>query len=962
LRSMDCGYVQGYYYAKPMSESAFVEQLKTVAVSVMETAAPARQPAAPGGHDQTLLIVDDAEINRAVLASVFGDSYNIVEKGNGREALEYLQKRHNEVTVVLLDLLMPVMDGFELLKRIRSSSAMRELPVIVTSQGDVSAEERALDMGADDFIAKPYSPRIVKHRVLNVVKMSRTRRTQQRALDETRRREQTLLDSIPGGVAIYHLKKDGRVAAEYVSDGLARLCGYSAEEFIAHLRDDARVNVVNEDLPRLASAYQESARSHGSIHELQHIYTKNGGAVTIRFDANVVTDGPMAEDDEALLYAVHTKVSDDAESLLMEQTRYRYILDNLDVAYFELDADGTFYSSDKYSLYSMSEKRPADILHNTGTFSGVHPEDLPLLFDFFRLKQKRLPKITTTLRLKMKDGSYRWTELLGFFDFDAGGQITRTFGILRDVDTEWQNQNRKLQEALAATEKANQAKTNFLARVSHEMRTPLNGILGIAELLSEKRAGEDIQKDVEELRQSGHYLLDLINDTLDVNTIEKGRMQLHPTVCDGKTAFQAVIAMVKPVMDEKQIRFNLMADNLPFTMLYIDVGRVEQAVLNVLNNAIKFTPEGGTIDFVMENLSSADGVITDRVVIRDTGIGIGEAFLPHIFEPFAQEHLGSKTQYSGTGLGMTIARQCIELMGGSIEVASQVGRGTEVTIVLPMPIATREQLDAWHAEQEEADLGALRGKRILLCEDHPLNAKIAIRLLEKKNLTVTLATNGKVGVERFAASPEGYYAAILMDIRMPVMDGLEAARTIRALKRKDARSIPIIAMTANALSSDVKNSINAGMNEHLGKPVEPARLYRTLARLITRPIPFAGRKVLVVDDIEMNRSLVRSAIQDTYTVLEAASGEEALRVLQQNPDMLALVTDVQMPQMDGKELIRRIRADKRYDHLAILANTIYGDHRQEDELLALGANDFVYKPTSPQVVQMRLEHILRNQS
>ena len=964
LRSMDCNFVQGFYFAKPMPREAFEAILQTVAVSELTAAtlpdfSLKDRSADSSDRKHVMLVVDDIEVNRAVLDSIFYKEYEVVQKENGAEAIQYLEENYTDVEVVLLDLLMPVMDGFQVLERMKGSDHLCNIPVVVTSQGDIVAEERALDFGADDFISKPYSPQIVSHRVHNAVEIHHTQKRQLRQLDETRKREETLLESIPGGVAIYHLKKSGKVSTEYISEGLARMCGYTADEYLEYIKDDARVNVVREDLPSLTAALAASIKKSTPIYDLHHLYTKDKKQIFIRLDANVISQG-QTEEDVATIYAVHTIVPEETENALVEQNRYRYVLDNLDVAYFEIDANGTFYASDKYSLYTMSEDAPEKIFEDRGDLQAVHPDDIPKLFEFFSLKNKKLPKISSILRMKMRDGTYRWTELIAFYEYNEAGNSSKIIGILRDVDKEWMNQNRKLQEALKEAEKANNAKTEFLARVSHEMRTPLNGILGLSILLKDKKPGEDITGELEKLDDSSRYLLNLINDTLDVSTIEHGNMELNPSVCDGRTTLLNVISMVKTSIDAKGINFQVKADDLPFTKLYIDVGRVEQAVINVLSNSVKFTPEGGTIELCMENISKEDGIITDRITIRDSGVGIGKEFLPHIFEPFSQEHDDSTTQYKGTGLGMTIAKQCIEQMGGSITVESEAGAGTVVVMVLPMPVATKEQLAAWNHVKEKINLEILKGKHILLCEDHPLNAEIAIRILEKEGMHVEHAENGQIGVEMYVNSSMSYYDAIVMDIRMPVMDGLEATRRIRHLNRSDARNVPIIAMTANAMTEDIKNSIDAGMTEHLGKPVEPGKLYRTLAELISKPNVEPGRKVLIVDDIEMNRTFVRAAIKDSYVVLEAGSGEEALEILRREKDIAAMITDIQMPLMDGKELIKIVRQDRALDNLAILANTIYGDHRQEEELLKVGANDFIYKPASPLVIKMRLEHIMRH--
>ena len=377
---------------------------------------------------------------------------------------------------------------------------------------------------------------------------------------------------------------------------------------------------------------------------------------------------------------------------------------------------------------------------------------------------------------------------------------------------------------------ANRAKTEFLARMSHDMRTPLNGILGLTALMREEDDLETLRKDLTQLHMSGEYLLNLVNDTLDVSKIEEGRIELHPTVCQGRDIFMGALNLVRPGMEEKNLTLRLHIERIEFTTLYVDVGRVQQLIMNILSNCIKFTPEGGTIDLTMETLSFANGVLHDQITVRDTGIGIDPAFLPHIFEPFSQENTRITSHYKGTGLGMTICKEIVTLMGGAIEVHSEKGKGSEFILTLDLPVATEEQIAA-HERQHalQRDRQMLAGKRVLLCEDNPLNTHIATLLLEKKGVLVEHAQDGSCGVDRFMASPCGYYDGILMDIRMPVMDGLEATRIIRQCDRDDAKTIPIIAMTADALTDDMRKTRAAGMNAHLSKPIDVELLYQTLA-------------------------------------------------------------------------------------------------------------------------------------
>lgn len=386
---------------------------------------------------------------------------------------------------------------------------------------------------------------------------------------------------------------------------------------------------------------------------------------------------------------------------------------------------------------------------------------------------------------------------------------------------------------LREAEKANAAKTAFLSRISHDMRTPLNGILGLTTLIKENTTDNEIKQDLDELELSGKYLLNLINDTLDVSRIESGRLELHPIVCEGRLLFHNAIALATTNAQQKKQKLIVQADDIPFTFLYVDAARMEQIAMNVIGNAIKFTPNGGVIKITMTNLFVEAGLITDKLVVEDTGVGISQEFIPHIFEAFSQEDAGRTGNSQGTGLGMAITKQLLNKMGGDISVESEVEKGSRFTMILKFVPATEEQIAEFQQIRSGADKAAtLPGKRILLCEDHPLNAAIATRLLETKGMLVEHAQNGRRGVELFAQSDLNYYDAILMDIRMPVMNGIEAAKRIRSLPRRDAKGIPIIAMTANAFTEDIQMTRDAGMNAHISKPIETEKLYDTLASLL----------------------------------------------------------------------------------------------------------------------------------
>ncbi|MDD3395904.1 MAG: response regulator [Acidaminococcaceae bacterium] len=378
---------------------------------------------------------------------------------------------------------------------------------------------------------------------------------------------------------------------------------------------------------------------------------------------------------------------------------------------------------------------------------------------------------------------------------------------------------------------ANQAKSTFVSSVSHDMRTPLNGILGSVELAKEELNNPGNLLDyLDDIAFSGEYLLRLINDVLDVSKLEKGKMELRAEPYSHDACLKNVIKMVKPLSNKKNITLHIKQLNNTAVCL-VDKIRYQQIFFNVFSNAVKFTPEGGSITYYCEIEKINEHYIDCKSHIIDTGIGMSPEFQKHVFEPFARERqAGYGERVEGTGLGLHIANQIAHLMGGEVQINSTMGQGTEVVVHTIMQITEDEELPQ-QVKQAHVRYN-INGLSVLVVEDHPINAKIIINMLQKNGGVVHWVNNGAKAVHAFAQAAPGTYDVILMDIRMPVLNGLEASAQIRALEHSEAATIPIIAMTANTSENDIEEYYAAGMNGYLAKPISMAELYAVLVNYL----------------------------------------------------------------------------------------------------------------------------------
>ena len=389
----------------------------------------------------------------------------------------------------------------------------------------------------------------------------------------------------------------------------------------------------------------------------------------------------------------------------------------------------------------------------------------------------------------------------------------------------------KAQEATQRATEASRVKSAFLSNMSHDIRTPMNAIINLTELAKDEDDITVVRDYLDKMEVSGKFLLGLINDILDMSRIESGEFTLHKENLTRTEFLNTVDTVIGPLMEAKHINFHPELNPGEYTIL-VDKLRFNQIFFNLLSNAAKFTPEGGDVWFNVTNLEAHDNKLKIQFVVRDNGIGMSEEFMEHLFEPFAREHSQLSSQTQGTGLGLPIVKSLVEAMGGTISVKSKLGEGSEFTVVFYVDIAAREELhETIPHEDAQSDIG---GMRILLVEDNEVNTYVAKIILENAGCIVTTAENGKIAVDTFAASEPFSFDAILMDVRMPVMDGIEATKEIRALNRADSSSVQIIAMTADVFDEERKKTIESGMNYHLAKPVDAQKVYKVLSECLQK--------------------------------------------------------------------------------------------------------------------------------
>ena len=427
---------------------------------------------------------------------------------------------------------------------------------------------------------------------------------------------------------------------------------------------------------------------------------------------------------------------------------------------------------------------------------------------------------------KDKNVTYQQLDFV-YMDYNSKQILITYTDITKSLQKERET-NAKLKKALKEVKKANEAKSEFLSRMSHDMRTPMNGIIGLTDiLLADNTVTDTVRKKLLEMKEAEDLLLSLVNDILDMQKIESNKFVLSNHFYPFIDIIKNIHMCILPQINSKNITFNISYKDIKQCNIYVDKLRISQVFINILSNSIKFTPEGDTINCYIKKLKQENDIVDIEVTISDNGIGMSQEFLEHIFEPFEQEESDFSTAFTGTGLGMAIVRNIIELMNGNIDIKSCKGVGTTTVVKLSFKISDEKKEKSSNKLSNHTSIN-LEGKKVLLCEDNELNIKVAESMLKERKMEVVKATNGQEAIEIFTNSNSGTFDIILMDIRMPVINGLKASSAIRQLDRADAMTIPIVALTANAYDQEVEVCRQAGMNAHIAKPINIGVFYSVI--------------------------------------------------------------------------------------------------------------------------------------
>jgi len=653
--------------------------------------------------------------------------------------------------------------------------------------------------------------------------------------------QQLTLEQLPLSM-LYGRWQDGRFAVLGVSAGLCEEFGVTAVEVQEYWERPLGKIIYPDDLFRTRTAVREAQAQPGRQQYLLCRVLKPGAEEKLQYIWLQCTLVARQQADASLfLYLAFTNTTRERRQIEKNQqaaaamdTQILDILNAIRPAVFWKDKQRRFLGANQAFLEYYGFPDASVIIGKTDDDMGWHDDDAPFRNDELQVLETGRPTYRVAGKCQ-SHGEMRDIVASKSPVFDRQHHIVGLAGTFEDVTDERRQHerilelNQQLKKSLTMLEQANQADKAFFSNVSHDMRTPMNAIVGFTELATQAQDADVKQAYLQKIANASKILLQLINDTLEISRLANGKRQPEPVVVEPSNMLESLLTTIQENAAAKGVYFNTQLRWQAVPAFKLDQVRLTKILMNLLSNAVKFTPAGKGVNLFGYVLQKQDDThCTLRFIVKDCGIGMSKDFLPRMYNAFEQERLTE----NGTGLGLSIVKGLVSLLHGEIVCNSELGKGTTFTVDLPAEIVPLPKPKA------EAHVAAapqiLQGAHILLCEDNALNQEIAVTLLSMQGLQVDTAADGKVGLHMFQASEPYHYDAILMDIRMPVMDGLHAAQAMRNLSRADAPLVPIIALSANAFPEDVQKSKAFGMNDHLTKPLDIQKICQALGYYITR--------------------------------------------------------------------------------------------------------------------------------
>lgn len=685
--------------------------------------------------------------------------------------------------------------------------------------------------------------------------------TQERAYEEENARKNNMMDAIFTSLdcgVLCHTVDGARVLS--VNKAALKILGYdSRKELVKNGFDMVVSSVMEEDKGKLKKCIEGLKKEGDSSNVEYRVQHKNGDIRHIMGNIKLISENGELCYRRFLLDCTDQKIREKESARHQAELIQALSIDYSVVCFFDLDtgmgvalrqgsSSGYMFNSPEGGEISLEESMDIYIRE------FVHEEDREMLREASAIKKmkKKLSqeKLYHVNYRALKDGKYKYYQMKAV----RAGERRDRFGIVlgfHSVDEEIRKAIEKknlLEDALLQANKANKAKSEFLSNMSHDIRTPMNAIIGFTTLaISHIDHKNQVAEYLDKIMISGNHLLNLINDVLDMSRIESGKVHLEEKPCSLREILQGLCNILQPDVNAKKLTLHVDTANLKDKEIYCDKLRLNQVLLNLASNAVKYTDEGGSIRIsVTQKKGAPAGYANYEFAIQDTGIGMSEEFVAHVFDPFEREENSTLSGIQGTGLGMAITKNIVDMMNGAISVKSRQGVGTEFTVSFTFRLQDcgKNQSESERkshvpecanmtgsGQQGQREEGFHTG-RILLVEDVELNQEIAVTILGDAGFVTEVAENGQVAVNMIKESEPGYYQLVLMDVQMPVMNGYEATKAIRGLSNKKLASIPILAMSANAFEEDKREALRCGMNGHIAKPIDVETLFDTMNKIL----------------------------------------------------------------------------------------------------------------------------------